>query len=154
MTWRTYLIVFILALLLYAASAGVTLFNQSNTPQYVDLANAFLHGRIDLSPAPVNTYDLIYYQGHWYVPEAILPAILLLPFVALGGPGVSDILFGVLVGAVNVVLIYDLLGYLDLKNHPASRKWLTLLFAAGTVHWGWQALGRSGSMPRSWQSRS
>lgn len=137
----TSLMVFGLAFLLYAISAGVTLIRQSSTPQYVYLAYSFLHGKLSLIEVPKSIYDLIFFRGHWYIPGAMAPALLLVPFVALGGLGVSDIFFGVVVGAINVALLYDLFGRLGLEENPSSQKWLTVLFAAGTVHWWVTSLG-------------
>jgi hypothetical protein len=62
-----------------------------------------------------------------------------MPFVSLWGVGVSDIPFGVVAGAINVVLMYDLLRLTGVSL-PA-RRWLAALFAAGTAHWYIAAIG-------------
>jgi hypothetical protein len=141
MKYRFHIIVFILAFLLYGASAGLTIRKQSKAPQYVYLAYAFLHGKLNLIQTPESTYDLILYRGLWYVPGAIMPAILLMPSVAVWGLDTSDVLFGVVFGSINVLLIYNLLGKLILQKNVARRNWLTLLFAAGTVHWWVSSMG-------------
>jgi len=125
--------VFLAALGLYAASAGVTLARGSLAPHYVYLAYSFLRGHADLIVLPPNMYDLSAYQGKWFVVGSPLPAVLLMPLVALGGLGISDIPFGVVIGAVNAALMYDLLGTIQVS--ASARRWLTALFAAGTVHW-------------------
>ena len=129
---------------LYAASAGVTLWRGSLAPHYVYLAYSLLRGHLDLVTLPPTTYDLLAYQGKWFVAGSPLPAILLMPFVALWGLGVSDIPFGVVIGAVNVALMYNLLdGLVKLPGNPGKvpTLWLTALFAAGTVHWYVAAIG-------------
>ena len=53
------------------------------------LADAFLHGRVWIESA-LGPNDVIYYDGHVYVPFAPLPAVLLMPLVALIGPVTAD----------------------------------------------------------------
>jgi len=146
-TLRNYAIVFALAFLVYFVSSGPAPYWKSLTPQYIYLAYAFLHAKLHLIEVPPHTYDLILYNGQWFVPGAMAPALVLLPFVAIWGLNVSDILFGIVVGAVNVLAIYDLLGKLKPETgfphalSPGARNWLTLLFAAGTVHWYISSMG-------------
>lgn len=130
---------FVAALGLYAASAGTTLWRGSLAPHYVYLAYSLLRGHVDLVALPPTTYDLLAYQGKWFVAGSPLPAVLLMPFVSRWGLGVSDIPFGVVVGAINVALMYDLLGLAGVS--ASARRWLTALFAAGTVHWYVAAIG-------------
>lgn len=143
----TSVIVFALSFALYAASAGITLYRSSLAPHYTYLAYSLLHGHVDLAPLPPTVYDLALFQNHWYVVSAPSPALLFMPLVALYGLTVSDIFLGVVLGAVNVVLVYHLLGRLGSHSEfhlPVSetmRRWLTLLFAAGTVHWYLASLG-------------
>ena len=134
-----FLLVFITALLFYGVSAGLKIREQSKTPQYVYLAYSFLHGRTNLLVLPKSTYDLIFFEDKWYVPGGITPALLLLPFVAIFGKTFSDVLFGVFIGALNVAMMYSLLGRLVEK--PSTRFWLTFLFAFGTVHWWLASMG-------------
>jgi hypothetical protein len=121
---------FALALIAYAIAAGPTLTRQSIAPHYVYLADALLHGRLDLAGMP-SSYDLLLFDGKAFVAGSPLPALLLMPLVAVFGSGVSDILFGVVLGALNVALVHSLFG----------RWWLTLLFAFGTPHLYLAALG-------------
>ena len=144
--FRSYGFVFILALSLYFFSAGPTS-GSSSTPQYVYLAYTFLQGKLHLVQVPPNLHDLILYNGYWYVPGAIAPALVLLPFVAIWGLKVGDIWFGMLVGAFNAVVVYDLLGRLKQRAdfphdvQQTTRVWLTVLFTAGTAHWYLSSLG-------------
>src|SRR5689334_3840923 len=81
----------IAAAVLAAAAAiywlSAALLRRANPPltAYFDqLADAFLHGQLYLA-APPATDDLTLYGGRWYVPFPPLPALLLLPWVAIGG---------------------------------------------------------------------
>lgn len=134
-----FLLVFIAAFMFYGVSAGLKIWEQSITPQYVYLAYSFLHGKTNLLALPESTFDLIYFEDKWYVPGGITPALLLLPFAAIFGRNFSDILFGVIIGALNVATMYSLLNKLVEKS--STRFWLTFLFAFGTVHWWLASVG-------------
>ncbi|HLF29297.1 MAG TPA: hypothetical protein VJG32_23480 [Anaerolineae bacterium] len=128
----TPLLAFAFALGVYSFAAGPTLARQSIAPHYVYLAEAMLHGRLDLVQPP-SSYDLLIVEGRAYVAGSPMPAMLLLPFVALFGAGLSDILFSVIVGALNVALVQGLF-----------KQWrLTLLFAFGAPQLYLAALGTS-----------
>lgn len=131
--------IFFLTFIIYGISAGTKISEQSKTPQYVHLANSFLHGHPDLITLPERKFDLIAYQGKWYVPGGMTPALLMLPFVAVFGITFSDVLFGVVLGALNTALMYSLLG--NLTNNRKTQIWLTILFALGTVHWWVSSVG-------------
>jgi hypothetical protein len=116
---------------------------------FVPLADAFLNGRLSIAvdrPAlelvPVNDGT-----GAQYSPFPPVPAVVLMPFVAftnvfgLGVPA-SNVYCAVL-GAVNVALVYWLLGRIGVAFGP--RQLLTIGFAF-TTHW-WVA-GMAG--PHLW----
>jgi hypothetical protein len=136
---NSFLSAFFFAFLFYGISAGLMIREQSKTPQYVYLAYSFLHGKANLLVLPESTYDLIFFGGKWYVPGGITPALLLLPFVIIFGKTFSDVLFGVFIGALNVAMMYSLLGRYVEKS--SIRYWLTFLFAFGTVHWWLASIG-------------
>jgi hypothetical protein len=75
---------------------------------FVRLADAFVHGRLDVSDQPVHLAELVPWQGKWYVIFPPVPAVLMIPFVAVFGAGFSQPLFSVLMGALNVGLAYKL----------------------------------------------
>jgi hypothetical protein len=126
----TPVLAFALALAVYSLAAGPTPGRQSIAPHYVYLAEAMLHGRLDLTQPP-SSYDLLIYEGRAYVAGSPMPALMMLPFVAVFGSGLSDILFTVVVGTLNVMLVHSLF----------RRWWLTLLFAFGTPHLYLASLG-------------
>lgn len=144
--WLPALLIFGLAWGIYWLSAALLGRTQSPTSAYFDsLADAFLHGRLDLV-APLSTDDLTPYQGRWYVPFPPLPALLLLPWVAMGGvEHVNTVVFGAAMGAANVALALLLLQ--SLARHGwtqlglADNLWLTALFGIGSVHWYMATLG-------------
>src|SRR4051812_42151769 len=74
---------------------------------FPDLAAALLHGRLALA-APASTHDLTPYAGRWFVPFPPLPALLMLPLVAVA-PGFSTVAFCAVLGAADVALVAVLL---------------------------------------------
>ena len=111
----------------------------SNVPDsFVPLADAFLHGRLSipvdrpwLELVPVNDGS-----GAQYSPFPPVPAAVLVPFVALAqalGTGeLPSELNSAVLGAVNVALVYWLLGRIGVSVMP--RRVLTIGFAF-TTHW-------------------
>jgi hypothetical protein len=65
-----------------------------------------------------------------------MPAVVLMPFVALFGPGFDQGIATALFGGANVALVWLLLRRSGVADVPAS--WLTAAFAVGSVHW-WAA---------------
>jgi hypothetical protein len=103
---------------------------------FVPLADAFLHGRLsipvdrpwlELIPAP---------DGGQYSPFPPVPAVLLMPAVAVTNfLGVGEIASNVtcaVIGAANVALVFWLLGRIGVRFAP--RQALTIGFAF-TTHW-------------------
>lgn len=80
--------------------------------------------------------------GYW----APLTPVLMIPFVALFGVGVSDQLINVLFGALNIGLFYCLLYRVDrlglCRMNEACRLALTLLLAFGTSHFWLTCVGQ------------
>lgn len=125
-----------IAFLLFAITFIIYLFsnNGHNTPYnyFVLLADAFAHGKIYLSDNPPWLNELINWQGKYYVVYPPMPAILLMPFVALFGKGFSQSLFSIFLGSINVALAYFVFAKL-FKTKIAV--WMSALFAFGTMHW-------------------
>lgn len=123
-------------------------FNHATTPDvayFNHLANAFLQGRLYLA-APLSTHDLTLFQGEWYVPFPPLPALLMLPWVAIMGlETLNTVFFVALFGALNVALIFLVLTGLARRQwtqlSTIDNLWLTLLFALSSVHWYMATLG-------------
>ncbi len=107
------------------------------------LAEAFLDGRLDLGdgpPAYAQGNDFAQFEGAWYVVFPPLPALLLLPLVALAGGAeqVKDGLFFVIIAGLAPALLYGLLLRLEALNRMprslALRSLLTLGYGFGTVY--------------------
>lgn len=127
-------IVYLLMATLFCANG----LGQSPYADFVYLADAFLHGRLDLVHLPANVADLTYYQAHYYLYWPPFPAVVFMPLVALFGTQVSDAALNIPVGGLNVAIFSMLLKGLDERGVvnllPDKRAWLTAFFAFGTVH--------------------
>jgi hypothetical protein len=96
---------------------------------YVLLAQAFLHGRawIDWPGAYI---DALQYAGRYYVIEAPLPAVLLLPFAALFGSQTNQTVLAVVLAAVAVGAAWELGERFGLR--ASSNAWICAFLLAGT----------------------
>jgi hypothetical protein len=106
---------------------------------YPLLADALLHGRASLDSFP-GFHDVSTYQDKIYIAQPPLPAFLMLPFVLVYGKEFNDIIFTIILGAINCMLVYSMVLRLNnsLSNFKFSRAFaffITLLFGFGTVHW-------------------
>ena len=139
--WRSVPVRLFLAFLaIYGLTAGISLGRHSLAPHFVYLAEAFLQGRLDLVHVPDPPYDLTLFDGRWYVSFPPLPAILMLPLVAVQGLGFSDVAFSVVLGALNVSLFYVALARLGIGGQGLG-VWLCVLLGLGTPLWYCAALG-------------
>ncbi len=110
------------------------------------LANSFLNGRLYLVN-PSSNFDLTLYHGQWYVPNPPLPALVMMPFVAVFGvDNLNIILFSILSGVLTVVLVFLVLEEASaLGMIPTTRSanlWVTAVFAAGTSYWWMSVMGQ------------
>jgi hypothetical protein len=139
---RRGILIFALALTAYGVRAGDLLRHESIAPYFTYLADAFGHGAVNIEHPPAWGYDLIRYDGRWYVAQQPLPALLLTPVVSvLGRQRVSDVAFGVLCGAISVMLGDWVIGITSPDVSPERRNWLTLFLALGTAHFSLSVLG-------------
>jgi hypothetical protein len=100
---------------------------------FVRLADAFLHGRLYLLEAPSWLNELVPGGGGWYVVYPPVPAVLLLPFVAIFETTFPQNVASCLFAALTVGLAWLLLGRFALT--VARRLMLTAVFGIGTVFW-------------------
>jgi hypothetical protein len=136
--WRGFAVFAVLTLAVYGAvivagaAAGRSV--QSNQVHYAYLAQAFLHGRLDVdqSAAPQLT-ELVPYDGKHYVVYPPMPAVVLMPFVAWLGPGLPTSVVSVLLAALCVGATYLMLCRADFSWEVGAA--VTLLFAFGTTFW-------------------
>lgn len=94
--------------LIFALTAGAP-WRISTYPYYNYLADAFLHGQLNLRLIPPLTRDLSFHAGLYYLYWGPLPGILLMPFVLLFGVGASDILQSLILGTISAGLFALLL---------------------------------------------
>lgn len=141
--WLVTLAIFVAALAVYMGTAALLGRTSSPDSAYFDqLAEAFLAGKLHLA-APRSLDDLTNYMGRWYVPFPPLPALLMLPWAAVGT--VNTVLFGAIAGAANASLAFLMLQALSRRGYSGLDRggnlWLTALFALGSVHWYMATLG-------------
>lgn len=81
-----------------------------------------------------------------YVSFPPMPAVLMMPLVAISGYGANDVIFTVLFAALNVVLVFLLLQRLSLVGYSERTRrenlWLTVVFAFGSAHLWCAVLGQ------------
>ncbi len=77
--------------------------------------------------------------GRGMIPFPPLPAVVLLPFVALFGLATDQLLLAVVIGALDVALAFWVLGRLPIR--AAARNLLTVFVGAGTALWYAASLG-------------
>lgn len=123
------------AVVAIVAASGLLV--QSGYPHYVFQADAWLHHSwwVVAQPTDTQTRDMTLFQGHLYVAFPPLPALILLPFVAIFGLNVWDVLISVGLGALNAALLAIALRRLSgwgVDVSPAARLWLCGLFAFGS----------------------
>lgn len=101
------------------------------------LAAALLKGQLHLDQ-PGQTHDLTKFRGRWYVPFPPLPALLMLPWLAVFGT-INSVVFSIAVAAAGVTCVAltlrqaQLNGWLTLT--PTAERLLIALYTLGSVHW-------------------
>jgi hypothetical protein len=100
---------------------------------FVRLADALLHGRLYLTEAPSWLSELVPTDQGWYVPYPPMPAVMLLPFVAIFGPTFPQEIASCLAGGISVGFLFLAIGRLGLGGW--RRMGLVAVFALGTVLW-------------------
>jgi hypothetical protein len=98
---------------------------------YVLLADAMLHGRLWIDPLwPGPSIDAVLFDGHRYVVNDPVPALLILPLVALVGPAANQTLLACLLCGVAAGAAWLLLERLGVTTRRTI--WLVVFFLAGT----------------------
>ncbi|OGH13562.1 MAG: hypothetical protein A3H50_00260 [Candidatus Levybacteria bacterium RIFCSPLOWO2_02_FULL_37_10] len=117
--------------------------SSKNTPYdyFVRLADAFINHRLYLLENPSWLNELIPINGKYYVAYPPMPAILLIPFVAIFGAGFSQTAFSIFLGSLNPVILYSLLKRIKITSITAFVT--TVFFAFGTNYWFLSSVGSS-----------
>jgi len=122
---------------LFAAALAVYGFLNRGRPAeldyFVPLADAFLHGRLDLAEHPPWLNELVPFDGRWFVVYPPMPAIVLLPLVLLLGPELDQAGVSILLGAITVALTWLVGRGLGLGERRAAL--FGFLFGFGTIFW-------------------
>lgn len=129
---------FALCALVYVLVLGDRRTSPSPDNHFVHLAMSFLEGQLSVlgNRAP-GSNDWALFEGKWYVSFPPLPAIVILPLVAIWKAQTLDRLFWAILAGLSPALLYVLLRALR-ERFDSGRSWLedtalSLLFAFGTV---------------------
>ncbi len=158
--WALPLGIFVLCAAVYCATSAQRLLQPSPNNHYVHLAHAWLQGRLDIGGDPPGTNDWACFdtvaQGpcpagryafsgpdveryRWYVSFPPLPAVLLLPVVAIFGLGTLDALFWVLVAGLAPMLLFIVLRFLRVSGRSERSQrddlLVTTIFAVGSIYY-------------------
>lgn len=112
----------------FAVTAAISRLRPSPYDNYVLLAQAFLHGRVWIE-WPGAYIDALAYGGQHYVIEAPLPAVLLLPAVAIFGSANQTVL-SALLAAIAVGALWRLGERFEIT--PRNNAWICGFALAGT----------------------
>lgn len=99
------------------------------------LAKSFLKFRLDIANLPDYFQDSVSYRGKTFLPFPPTPAVVLIPFMLLI-KNVTQQQISILVGSLNIALIYILLKKLSNKKNAL---FISLFTAFGTVYF-WAAV--------------
>ena len=158
--WALPFTIFVLSAGIYCATSAQRLLRPSPNNHYVHLAHAWLQGTLDIGGDPPGTNDWACFDsvergpcppGHyafsgpdseryrWYVSFPPLPAVLLLPVVAMFGLGTWDALFWALFAGLAPAFLFIVLRFLrESKRSARSERddlLVTTLFAVGSVYY-------------------
>lgn len=120
---------FVAALVAFAVTALISHLRATPYNNFVLLAQALLHGHtwIDWPGAYI---DALNYGGRYYVIEAPLPAMLILPLVAFFGANANQTVLAVVLAAVAIGAAWELGERLGVRR--ANIAWICAFLLAGT----------------------
>jgi len=95
---------------------------------YLYLTKSFIAGSVDLPDLPPFYHDKIEFEGKIYLPFPPAPTILMIPFVLLR-ERITQQQISVLIGSIDITLLYFLLLYFTSKKRSAI---LSIFFGFGT----------------------
>jgi hypothetical protein len=132
------LAVYLLCTLVYVAMLGKRIAGPTENNHFVHLAESFLAGQLSvIGNRPPGYNDWALFEGTWYVTFPPLPAVVILPAVAIWGTATRDALFWALIAGLTPSLLFVLLRGLSERGESTrstrDNLWLCALFAFGTV---------------------
>lgn len=108
---------------------------------FVWLASSFLHGKLGLTGNGTLLAELVQLHGNFYVVYPPMPALLLLPFVAVFGTSFDQSLMSIMLASICVSLTWLMLRAAGVRGSKVL--WLALLFGFGTCFWYTASAGTS-----------
>lgn len=146
MKWVAIFLITIFFVYLFFASQFQFKFSTTSSNYFNYLAEAFLQGKLHLVSRPNNLSDLIFFKNKLFLYWPPVPAIILMPFVAIFGTNFSDILYTSIVGGLNCIIFYFVLNEIRksrlIKFNRKAQVLTTLFFSFGTVHFYLSLFGR------------
>jgi hypothetical protein len=109
-------------------------FRVSVFDNFVWLADAWLHGKPYLPHFPGDYIDAIPYHGRAYVYQAPLPAVLLLPFVAIWGLNTNETALSIALAGVGIAAAYRVARLIGLSQWWAALLCAFLLFGTSYAY--------------------
>ena len=134
------MLVFLVCSAVYVATLGSRMQGPSDNTHFVSLADSYLHGQLSgVGDKPPGDNDWAHYHGRWYVVFPPLPALLILPAVAIWHTAVWDRLYWAIFAGLAPALLYVLLRKLR-QEHGSGRTAredlaLCALFAFGSAYY-------------------
>lgn len=117
---------------------ALTFADETPFNHYVLLADAFLHGRVDLADPPIYIENTAFRGRHYVIPPPF-PAILLMPYVAFRGTAANQSLVSYLLGGLAAGLATLIAARIAPRR--GDYLWLGALAAFGTIMWNLAASG-------------
>ncbi len=133
--WRMPIGIALVSFTVFAAFSGHRFLRQSKAPHFIWQAGAFLEGRLDLPVDPPNMEDWVRVGDRFYQSFPALPAVVMLPFVAVWGYQFNDTSFTVCIGALTLALFFLLLRRLSASG-DLPRDELDALVFTGILGFG------------------
>lgn len=134
-TAEKFILIALGAFVIYALSKGPP----PGQDHFVYLAYSFLHGRLGVTGAGTALQELVHLNGNYYVVYPPMPAIIMMPFVAIWGTAVDESLMSIILASICVSLIWLMIRKTGVKGGKVL--WLTALFGFGTCFWYTAAVG-------------
>ena len=133
------LAIYVAFLVVFAGTLAGRLPKHSSDNHYVYLADAMLHGRLHIEGKPPHRNDWAQYNGKWYVSFPPLPAVLMIPGVAVFGMSFNDRIFTLFFAAAGPALLFLILAALARRRTIDRPQWelalLSFLYGLGTVYY-------------------
>lgn len=132
----------LLSVLAVATAFLVWYIKQDPNPSFTLLADAFLHGRLDITATwPGASVESVLVDSKRFIVQDPFPALLFLPFVAILGPGGRSEELGSLCTGIATVAVYWLL-FKRMGLDRRQRLWLIAFVYLGTdLYWCTSAAG-------------